>query len=166
MNQKFFPADKNYLLKEAQQQSRRELQEWLYEEVLHCYLLFFNPLGLQDDTILKIQSVRKAELPMVEIFYHKLSVIYRYRHGSNQLEFPFDGRSHQEIYQETWSNTFRQWTREFCLKPAFLKLWIHTAVFHSHDPFYVESAANRTRLLIEKHFNLKLDKRQGLVVME
>jgi hypothetical protein len=165
MNQKFFPADKNYILKEAQQEIKEELKDWLYREVLNSYLLLFNPLGLEDDTILKIKSVHKPELPMVEVFYQKLTVIYRYRYGSNQLEFTFDGRTHQEIYQEAWTETFKAWTREFCMKPQFLRMWIETAVFHSQDKFMLESVTNRSRLMIEKHFSLKLDKRKGLVVL-
>ena len=165
MNQKFFPADKNYILKEAQEASRESLIQWLFEELKARYLLHFNPLGLEDELTIKIRACEMAGLSVCNVFYQKLAIIYRYRFGSNQLEFMFDGKSHLERYQEEWFKIFKVWTLELFEDAQLVKIWMHGLIFHSDDPFKIESVSGRVRSVIERHFSMKLDKRKGLLIV-
>ena len=56
MIQKFFPLDKNYILETAQVIQMDVLLYELSETVKKYYLQRHNPMGLIDDTVLKIKA--------------------------------------------------------------------------------------------------------------
>jgi hypothetical protein len=78
MIQKFFPLDKNYILKKVQADTKSHLLNWLSEEVKNIYLFKYNPLGIEDDIILKIKRANHYNLESLTNFYLELSGIYRY----------------------------------------------------------------------------------------
>ena len=128
MIQKLFPLDKNYILKEAQLITKQSLLETLVKEVKKCYLFQCNPLGLVDDTVLKITRTDEYSLLLLEDFYEHLAGIYRFKFGANQLEFLFDGRTHFEKYQEDWTAAFIQWVALFCKEENFLKAVLEATI--------------------------------------
>ncbi len=99
MSRKYFPFGKNYLLKEVQASSQDRLLSTLINTVKDCYEAYHNPLGLLDDTVLKIRSTVSTNLEYFEEFHEDLAGIYRYKYGKVQLEFLWDGTSHTEKYQ-------------------------------------------------------------------
>src|SRR5665811_1706418 len=102
MLQKLFPLDKNYLFRQAQSTLEDSLLEKMVEELRVAYTLWYNPLGLVDDTYARILGNTAFPTDRIKIIYAQLCGIYRYQYASNQLEFLFDGRSHLEKYQEDW----------------------------------------------------------------
>ena len=70
MLRKFFPRDKNYILEEAQLSLENSLLTYLVDFVKVEYLLQNNPLGIVDDTFLKIQDHSVAQpQPLQRILY-------------------------------------------------------------------------------------------------
>ena len=67
---RLFPYDKNYILKEAQRESKSALLREMVESVKKAYLIRHNPLGLEDDPILKIKNCKKYDLNLFEEFYN------------------------------------------------------------------------------------------------
>src|SRR5690606_41385520 len=112
MLQKLFPLDKNHIFRQAQSLLEECLLEEMVEELKKAYTLWYNPLGLMDDTY--VQILGKSEFPKdrIRIIYEQLSGIYRYQYASNQLEFLFDGRSHLEKYQDDWQEQLVIWLKE------------------------------------------------------
>src|SRR5690554_2771816 len=103
MPQKLFPLDKNYIFRHAQCALESRLVELMVEELRQSYTVWYNPLCLVDDTYAHILNKKKYPLNRIKIIYAQLCGIYRYRYCGNQLELLFDGRSHQEKYQEDWT---------------------------------------------------------------
>ncbi|HNR74305.1 MAG TPA: hypothetical protein PKM03_08775, partial [Cyclobacteriaceae bacterium] len=102
MIRKFFPLDKNYLLEQAQLDSRQHLLVQLVEKVKIIHLLKHNPLGLDDDFTDTIKRFQLKNSKPLESFYQHLAAVYRFRHGKNQLEFIWDGREHIDKYKSEW----------------------------------------------------------------
>lgn len=162
MTRKYFPFDKNYLLREAQNASRDELLSSLVNTVKDCYQAFYNPLGLIDDTVQKIQESSTANQHYFEEFYDHLAAIYRYKFGEVQLEFLWDGSSHHDKYAAEWETAFDLWVREFCKHPTFVKAVFELTVFFS--PFTrPELAQNRLKVFLSNHFELKVYHYKGIV---
>ncbi|MGB3465289.1 MAG: hypothetical protein WBA74_08465, partial [Cyclobacteriaceae bacterium] len=61
ITKKFFPTDKNYLLKEAQSNAETSLRAKLMDMVKELYFAQFNPLGLEDDFIVSLKNVSVAD---------------------------------------------------------------------------------------------------------
>lgn len=162
MQRKLFPFDKNHILKEAQLTCKEALLIALVENAKQGYLNLCNPLGLEDDPIRKIKSSNHFDMALLEEFYEHLAGIYRYKYGSNQLEFMFDGKSHYERYQEDWSLVFQEWTAEFCRDINFLKAILEVTVFYPKDRKAL-LAGNRLKTFITQHFYLKVYKYKGIV---
>ncbi|MCZ6693219.1 MAG: hypothetical protein O6939_04875 [Bacteroidetes bacterium] len=162
MVRKFFPFDKNYLLEEAQLSSRNRLLRSLYNQVKNNYLDFHNPLGLEDNTVLKINSYTKPRLKNLHGLYEHLSGIYRYRYGENQLEILFDGTTHIKKYQEDWETTFHCWLNEFCLSTHFLKAVLECTILY---PGRTKAALADARMkyFITNLFELKVFRYKGIV---
>ena len=120
MIQKYFPRDKNYLLKEAQDSTKSSLLFYLLSSVKDAYSQKFNPLGLDDPISQKVKRSRKHHLDCLDEFYDSLAAVYRFKYGENQLQFLFDGRTHIEKYSEDWTETFCDWIREFCSHENFI----------------------------------------------
>lgn len=161
VHRKLFPFDKNYILKEAQMTLRTKSLVRMMDVVKEAYTQLHNPLGLLDDTTLLIQGYQLKETHRFHDLYEILSGIYRFRHGNNQLEFMWDGRTHLEVYQEEWSNIFEAWVRDLCLRPNFLKAMLELTVYYSDKrPGLAEA---RMKNFMAQHFDLRLHKRRGIL---
>src|SRR5690606_38661439 len=90
MLQKLFPLDKNYLFRQAQSNMEERLLEVMVEELKSAYTLWYNPLGLVDDTYRQILVNKDYPKKRISIIYEQLCGIYRYQHPNNQLELLFD----------------------------------------------------------------------------
>ena len=164
VQRKFFPRDKNYILEEAQLSQRDDLLRYLVDFVKVEYLLRCNPLGLQDDTSVKIQSARVDDLSKLHDFYLTLSGVFRFKfYGDNQLQFVFDGRDDFERYQEEWITTFRKWAKTFCGYDSFLRAILELTVFYPDD-YTPQMAGLRLSYFITRQFEVKIDSTKGIVV--
>jgi hypothetical protein len=162
MTVKYFPLDKNYILKEAQDSRKEELLIALIEKVKRIYLTYHNPLGLEDDPILTIKNYKDNNTESLEYFYNALAGIYRFKFGNNQLELIFDGRSHYEKYQDDWAEMFDLWTNGFCHYEAFLKAVLEATVFSSGLNNLITITDNRMKAFITRYFEIRITKQRGL----
>jgi hypothetical protein len=162
---KLFKYDKNYLLKEAQLQTREKLLKAMIDHVKNYYLTYHNPLGLVDSAVLKIKNSTNYNFQNFEFFYNFLCGIYRFKNPDNQLPICFDGRSPLEFYQEEWEISFQQLIKEFVKHENFLKAVLEATVFYcnSHRELM---AHNRMKNFLINHFAIKLYKYKGLVAMK
>lgn len=158
----FFLLDKNYLLKQIQQENKTIYLDYLISEVKNAYLRNCNPLGLIDDTVLSIQSYQNYEIDHLEELYDLLSGIFRYQIGTNQLELLFDGKNHYDKYKEDWESCFKDWVSNFSGNERFLKLVLAITVFY-HDEFNAILVKNRLKNFISSYFNLKIYRYKGLI---
>ena len=161
MERKLFPGDKNYILREVQEDQKDELLFFLVEYVKDFYLNIHNPLGLIDKTILKIKNSKDYPLAPLSEFYYDLAAIYRYQYGEVQLEFIFDGRSQEEKYTSEWHAYFKNSIKEYCYNIHFLKAVLEISVFHPKHRI-AHLAGNRMKYFIEQHFELKVYKHKGI----
>ncbi|SKC74139.1 hypothetical protein [Ohtaekwangia koreensis] len=163
MLRKFFPRDKNYVLKEAQHSLENSLLQYLVDYVKVEYLLRFNALGLMDEAAERIKQHTGTDHSHLHEFYENLAGVYRYKNYSdNQLEFIFDGRDPMEKYSEDWSATYRQWVREFCRHEQFIRAILELTVFYPED-YTPQMAGLRLSTFITKFFELKIDSQKGIV---
>jgi len=162
MVQKYFKLDKNYILEKAQLDNEEKLVVYLINFVKAYYQANYNPLGLEDATMTKINRHETTYTPRLGDFYRNLAGIYRFKYGDNQLEFLFDGNDHYEKYVKDWKFDFKNWLLEFCAKPNFIKAILELTVFYPEDrkAFLAE---NRMKVFVEQHFGLKLYKYRGIV---
>lgn len=162
MTRKYFSFDKNYLLKEAQASSRGKLLSTLIDTVKDCYQAYYNPLGLVDDTVLKIQSTESMNLEYFDEFYDDLAGIYRYKYGEVQLEFLWDGTSHSDKYQTEWEQIFTSWIKDFCHHQPFIRAVFESTTFHSRltRPEHIQS---RLKSFLVNYFDLKIYQYKGIV---
>lgn len=160
---KFFPLDKNYLLEEAQHRLENELLVTLTNCVVAIYESRINPLGLLDSFALKIKNYKPQDLKSLHNFYERISAIYRYKFGANQLEFLWDGSNHLDYYQKNWRQTFQDWTEKFCKQELFIQAVLDLTVFHPDDD-EAQMIENRMNHFVLKYFDAKIDKVRGLMV--
>ncbi|SMG27520.1 hypothetical protein SAMN05661096_01617 [Marivirga sericea] len=165
MKRRFFPFDKNYLLQNAQIELKDSLLNQMVEIVKEIYLMRYNPLGLKDKSIEKILSTTNYNLEELSTFYEELAGFYRYKYSSNQLELLFDGRDHQEKYEEDWSNTLKKWVIEFSKSKNFLKAVLETSIFFPDDK-QSQLAYSRLKNYMTDHFGIKIYKHKGIVPMK
>ncbi len=161
MDRKLFPSDKNYILKEVQENQKDSLICHLVEYVKDFYLQVHNPLGLIDKTIIKIRDSSDYPIEPLYNFYYDLAAIYRYQYGEVQLEFIFDGRSQEEKYKAEWEGYFKKSIHEYCYNIHFLKAVLEITVFHPKDRI-AHLAGNRMKYFIEQHFDLKVYRYRGI----
>lgn len=161
MSNRLFLLDKNYILKQAQQDLRLELQSELVEIIKEGYFQLYNPMRLGDDTSELIKSYRPAHLAFFDDLYDVFCGIYRYQIGDNQLEMLFDGKSHYDKYLSDWRETFLEWAILLSKKPNFIIAGLELSVYYSPDK-KVELAQNRMKLSLYEHFGLKLYKHKGI----
>lgn len=163
MQRKFFPRDKNYILEQAQLSQRDTLLQYLVDFVRVEYLMRCNPLGLADDTSVRIQSTQLDDFTKLHEFYVSLSGVFRYKfYGDNQLQFTFDGRDDFERYSEEWGVMFKTWTRAFCRQESFLKAILELTVFYPDD-YTPQMAGLKLSYFITKTFDVKIDGAKGIV---
>lgn len=161
MIRKLFPSDKNYILQGVQEKNRDFLLVYLVEYAKEFYLQYHNPLGLVDNTILKIRHTTEYPLENLDEFYYNLAGIYRYKFGEVQLEFLFDGSTHEEKYDTEWVEYFKETTAKCCFNFHFLKAVLSISVFHPEDK-QISLNGNRMKYFIENHFDLKVYKHRGI----
>lgn len=159
---KYFLQDKNHILIGAQYDLRENLLSYIIDTSKDYYQQIYNPLGLLDDTILKIQEHEEGELKVYEDFYELLGAIYRFKYGSAQLEFLFDGMDHYSKYATEWESKFKTWMIELFRYEPFLKTVLQLSVFglEGHSKTL---ATLRLRNYLFQHFDLKIYKYKGLV---
>ncbi|HNP17492.1 MAG TPA: hypothetical protein PKL31_03570 [Fulvivirga sp.] len=162
MIQKYFSLDKNYILEKAQLDLERELIVYLIDFSKKFYLQQFNPLGIEDNTVLAIKEHQTDYVTRLEEFYRNLAGVYRFEYGQNQLELLFDGNDHYVKYVNDWSDTFKRWLVDFCMKPNFLRAVLELTVFYPEGR-KSELAENRMKTFIHQHFELKIYKYKGIV---
>ena len=163
MLRKFFPLDKNYVLEEAQLSLEPTLLQYLVDFVKVEYLLRSNPLGMMDDTAMKIQEHTTADFRHLHEFYVNLMGVFRFEYyGDNQLEFIFEGKDAFRKYQEEWSCQFRQWTKGFCKYHNFLRAVLDLTVFYPIDS-PVLMVDGRMNAFIHQYFEVKIDSRKGII---
>lgn len=163
---KWFPMDKNYILKEAQLGSRQELVEWTSRFVTQFYQLEHNPLGLVDETISVIQKSSFEQWDLLHPIYAKLAAIYRHKHGEVQLQFLFDGDDHFDKYVSEWQETFTNWLHELCKSRYFLRALLEITVFKNHGEHEIHLINNRLQSHIEHHFGLRIYRYRGIQELE
>ncbi len=161
-NRNYFLLDKNYLLKEVQQERKTAFLQYLVENVNQAYFKYCNPLGLIDDTILKIQNYKEINTDHLQGVYELLSGIFRYQIGTNQLEFLFDGKSHVEKYQEDWERCFKEWVVTFCQDERFLKLILALTVFYKNE-ISATLVESRLKNYIGNHFKIRVYRYKGII---
>jgi len=161
VSDRLFLLDKNYILKQAQQDLRLELQADLVEIIKEGYFQIYNPMRLGDDTSEQILAYRPAHLAFFDDLYDVCCGIFRYQIGDNQLEMLFDGKSHYEKYLIDWKNTFLEWANNLSAKSNFIIAGLELSVYYSPDK-KIELAQNRMKLCIYEHFGLKLYKHKGI----
>ena len=157
-----FPQDKNYILKEAQENTREALLTELAESVRQTYLQHHNPLGLKDDTIEAICNCAKPVIENLENFYAELAGVYRYKIGSNQLEFIFSGKSHYEKYLDDWREAFEMWTEDFLTSRYFLRAVLEATILAPYERASL-LASNRLKVYLSQYFQLKVYKYRGII---
>jgi len=160
---KFFPLDKNYVLEQAQLSLIEPLIGYLTDFVKVQYMLRNNPLGLMDETMIRIQSDQSTGLETLHEFYLNLAGVFRYKfYKDNQLEFVFDGRSDFEKYQEEWSTHYKRWVKEFCQQETFLRAILELTVFYPAD-YSPHMGGLRLSTFISKRFEVKIDPMKGII---
>lgn len=115
VEEKYFPHDKNYLLKTVQAFAKERLLTIWLDEILAAYNHQHNPMGLEDDFVIELREKIGIGTDLLEELYDILAGIYRYDHGDNQLEFQWDGRTHMEVYDTDWRAMYLHWIRELSL---------------------------------------------------
>ncbi|MGW8123773.1 hypothetical protein ACV07N_14040 [Roseivirga echinicomitans] len=161
MNQRLFLLDKNYILKQVQEDLKIELQKELIEEIKAGYFSLFNPLGLIDELSEKVQAFSASHFSFFDELYNTMAGIYRYQEEGNQLELLFDGRSHYEKYSADWKEGFHAYLKELCHKKNFILAGLELTVFHSPEK-RLELAQNRMKVCTFEHFGLKIYKYKGI----
>ncbi|NMM49730.1 hypothetical protein [Marinigracilibium pacificum] len=160
---RYFPLDKNYILKEAQVDSTDELLLRMVDKIKESYCTLHNPLGLVDHTIEQINNYEPKDLSHLKPFYLAMSGVYRFKFATdNQLFLNFDGRSHYEIYLEQWANGFDEMMDSLALKqPAFLKIMLELTVFNDGSKNF-ELLTYRLNNLLKENFEVQIRKKRGV----
>lgn len=160
-----FAQDKNYILKEVQTDTMDTLLERLVQVVRTIYLERYNPLGLEDDTIKKVKANKQPVITHLENFYWELAAIFRYKAGSNQLEFIFSGRSHYQKYTDDWVEAFELWSEDFTQSRYFLRAVLEMSILEPQGRA-AQLAADRMKVYLTQYFNLKVYKYRGILPTE
>ena len=165
MSDRLFLLDKNYILKQAQQDLRLELQATLVDKIKQGYYTHYNSLRLSDDTTERIEAFQPAHLSPFDDLYDVLCGFFRYKAGDNQLEILFDGRSHYEMYLADWKAAFLADIDQLCTRQNFIIAGLELSVYYNPEK-RSDLAQNRMRLCIFNHFGLKLYKYKGIQKFE
>jgi hypothetical protein len=160
MIQKLFPLDKNYILRQAQSVLEEELIDRMIFELKRSYTALYNPLQLMDTTYGQIIDSFDFPRDRARLIYRQLSGIYRYKHGDNQLEMLFDGRTHLEKFQEDWSAAFMRYVTELGIHEQYVKTMLRMTILFDTDS-RAEWSENHCKAFINQYFDLKVVKRQG-----
>lgn len=159
---KLFPLDKNYIFRQAQAGLEEDLLAVMVEELKSAYTLWYNPLGLMDDTYAQILGTKEFPKERIRIIYTQLCGIYRYQYASNQLDLLFDGRSHLEKYQDDWTEQLVEWVRELGMYEPYVKTMLRMTLLYDTES-RAEFSENRCKSFINEYFGVKIIKRKGLL---
>lgn len=160
MIQKLFPLDKNYILRQAQSVLEEEMIDRMVFELKRSYTFLYNPLRLMDQTYAQILDTYDFPRERVRLIYRQLCGIYRYKHGDNQLELLFDGRTHFEKFQEDWSDALVAYVQELGIYEQYVKTMLRMTLLFDTET-RGEWAENHCKAFINQYFELKVVKRQG-----
>jgi hypothetical protein len=158
---KQFPADKNYILKEVQSNLKTELLVLGVQRAISNYLSLFNPLGLKDETVIRIEAYQLDNNHALHEFYLELAAIYRYLNHGNQLELLFDGTSHYQVFASDWKLSFLDSIDQFSKHETFLKAFLGASVFYPGEQGG-SMISNRLKSFLNKWFQLKVYKYWGV----
>ena len=165
MIEKLFPLDKNYILRQAQFVLEEELLEQMIYELKRSYTYLYNPLQLMDQTYARILDSFEFPTDRIRMIYRQLCGIYRFKHGDNQLELLFDGKSHFEKFKEDWENSFINYVKELGNHEQYVKTMLRMTVLYDTES-RAEWAENNCKAFINQYFDLKIVKRQGELRMK
>lgn len=160
MIQKLFPLDKNYILRQAQSVLEEEMIDRMVFELKRSYTFLYNPLRLMDQTYAQILDTYDFPRERARLIYRQLCGIYRYKHGDNQLELLFDGRTHFEKFQEDWSGALVGYVQELGIHEQYVKTMLRMTLLFDTET-RSEWAENHCKAFINRYFELKVVKRQG-----
>jgi len=160
-----FPQDKNYILKEVQADNQTELLKKLTLLVKEAYLARFNPLDLEDDTIRTIKGSKEFDTELLGNFYWELAGVFRYKVGSNQLEFIFSGKSHYNKYLDDWTEAFEMWIEDFLCSPYFIRAVLEMTII-CPDSRAAWLAKDRLKVYLSQYFNLRVYKYRGIIPIQ
>lgn len=160
MIQKLFPLDKNYILRQAQSVMEEEMLDLMVFELKRSYTLLYNPLMLMDETFEIILDSHVFPRERLRMIYRQLCGVYRYKHGDNQLELLFDGRTHIEKFKEDWYNQLSLWLRAMGQYEPFVKNMLRLTLLYDTDS-RAEWSENQCKAFINHFFELRIVKRKG-----
>ncbi len=154
IEEKYFPQDKNYLLKSVQAFSKEILLDNWLQQVLISYNRQHNPMGLEDDFIIELKKKISKSKELLEDNYDILAAIYRHNHADNQLEIMWDGRSHMEAYDSDWKEMYAAWIERLSMIKEIQRPLIKYAVSENGvNHLFLKQAIRRAIL---SHFNLRM----------
>jgi hypothetical protein len=160
---KFFPLDKNYVLEQAQVSLQPALLEYLTDFVKVQYMLQYNPLGLVDETVQRIEQHQSQDCSKLNDLYVTLMGIFRFQYyHDNQLEFGFDGREPFDKYSEEWDTEFRKWSRELCQHKNFIWGVLELTVFYPQED-EAQFIGNRLSAFVTQFFELRIHPQKGIL---
>ncbi len=163
MIRKFFPLDKNYVLEQAQLSLQPHLLDYLVDFVKVQYMLQYNPLGIVDETVQRIENHASSDHTRLNNLYLNLMGIFRFRnYHDNQLEFVFDGRDPFEKYSEEWQTEFKKWARELCQHKNFIWGVLELTVFYPQDD-EANFIGERLNAFVTQFFELKIHPQKGIL---
>ena len=110
----------------------------------------------------KFRILDRNEFPRerIRVIYRQLCGIYRFRHGDNQLELLFDGRTHFEKFQEDWITCLLAYVRQLGANEPYVKTLLRMTLLYDTES-RAEWAENHCKGFINQFFDLKVIKRQG-----
>ncbi len=157
MTEKFFPLDKNYILKQAQTDVKDEMLVTFVIMVIKNYLRSHNPLGIVDDTVRKMEDYISNHKEPVSLngFYENLSAIYRYNNNNTQLVIQWDGGSPYDRFVDEWKDDFTNMVNEFCESDSFMRLVLSVSVFNDGHK-NVRILENHLKGFIHTYYSLKV----------
>ena len=165
MIQKLFPLDKNYILRQAQSLTEEQMLETMVFELKKSYTQLYNPLMLMDETFAKILDTYEYPKDRLSMIYRQMCGIYRYQNKNNQLELLFDGRTHLEKFQEDWSKQLLVWLRELGQHEQYVKTMLRMTILYDTES-RAEWAENHCKFFVNQHFELKIIKRKGELLLK
>ena len=161
MSDKLFKNDKNYILKSVQNDTKKELLNYLFRKSLEKYELKSNSLGLVDKSFRKFYCYNNEIENRLSFFYRKISTIYRYNYGEVQLSFLWDGSSHNDFYKNQWTKFFKNEVTFMIEKNTFLKTVLSLTKLKSDN---INLLQYNLSAFIRKKFNMQVFKKKGLVL--
>ncbi|MGM0943774.1 MAG: hypothetical protein ACQEW9_01245 [Bacteroidota bacterium] len=160
MIEKIFPLDKNYILRQAQSVLEEEMIDRMVFELKRSYTFLYNPLRLMEPTYARILDTLEFPRDRVRMIYRQLCGVYRYKHGDNQLEFLFDGRTHFEKFQEDWSAVLVKYVQDLGQYEPYVKTMLRMTVLYDTES-RAEWSENHCKAFINQFFEVRVVKRQG-----